>query len=109
ATLRALGRRGVEELIVRCCRLAARAADRLRGAPGVRVLNDVVLNQVLVRFDAAGANVSDAVIARAQRDGVCWAGGTSWKGERAMRISVSGWRTSEADIDRSVDAILRSL
>jgi glutamate/tyrosine decarboxylase-like PLP-dependent enzyme len=108
AALRTLGRSGIEDLVVRCCRLAARAADRLRGAPGVRVLNDVVLNQVLVRFDRAGANVTDAVIARIQHGGVCWAGGTGWKGERAMRLSVSGWRTSEEDIDRSVDAILRA-
>jgi len=107
ATLRTLGRSGVEDLVVRCCRLAARAADRLRGAAGVRVLNDVVLNQVLVRFDRAGSNVTDSVIARVQREGVCWVGGTTWKGERAMRVSVSGWRTTEADIDRSVEAMLR--
>jgi glutamate/tyrosine decarboxylase-like PLP-dependent enzyme len=107
--LRTLGRRGIEDLVVRCCRLAARAADRLRAAPGVRVLNDVVLNQVLVRFDRAGTNVSDAVIARIQQESVCWVGGTSWKGERAMRLSVSGWRTTEADIDRSVEAMLRRL
>jgi glutamate/tyrosine decarboxylase-like PLP-dependent enzyme len=109
ATLRVLGRSGVEDLVMRCCRLAARAAGRLRSAPGVRVLNDVVLNQVLVRFDRAGTNVSDAVIARIQQESVCWVGGTSWKGERAMRLSVSGWRTTEADIDRSVEAMLRCL
>jgi glutamate/tyrosine decarboxylase-like PLP-dependent enzyme len=108
AVLRALGRRGVEELVVRLCRLAGRAADRLRGTPGVRVLNEVVLNQVLLQFDRAGANVTDAVIAQIQRDSVCWAGGTTWRGQRAMRLSVSGWRTTEADIDRSVDAILRA-
>jgi glutamate/tyrosine decarboxylase-like PLP-dependent enzyme len=107
ATLRTLGRSGIEELVVRCCRLASRAADRLRGATGVRVLNDVVLNQVLARFDRAGSNVTDDVIAQVQREGVCWVGGTTWKGQRAMRLSVSGWRTTEADIDRSVDAILR--
>jgi glutamate/tyrosine decarboxylase-like PLP-dependent enzyme len=108
ATLRALGRGGVEELVVRCCRLAARAADRLRGAAGVRVLNDVGLNQVLIRFDRSGSNITDDVIAQVQRDGVCWVGGTTWKGERAMRLSVSGWRTTEADIDRSVDAMLHA-
>jgi glutamate/tyrosine decarboxylase-like PLP-dependent enzyme len=116
AALRALGRRGVEDLVLRCCRLAARMADRLRAAPGVTVLNEVVLNQVLVRFDGSDPRASayirgrmtDAVIARVQQDGVCWCGGTSWRGERAMRISVSGWRTEEQDIDRSADAILRA-
>jgi glutamate/tyrosine decarboxylase-like PLP-dependent enzyme len=107
ATLRTLGRSGIEELVVRCCRLASRAADRLRGATGVRVLNDVVLNQVLARFDRSGSNVTDDVIAQVQREDVCWVGGTTWTGQRAMRLSVSGWRTTEADIDRSVDAILR--
>jgi glutamate/tyrosine decarboxylase-like PLP-dependent enzyme len=108
AVLRALGRRGVEELVLRCCSLATRMADRLRGTAGVSVLNDVVLNQVLVRFEIPGTetNLTDTVLARVQRDGVCWAGGTSWNGSRAMRVSVSGWRTSEADIDRSADAIL---
>jgi glutamate/tyrosine decarboxylase-like PLP-dependent enzyme len=108
ATLRTLGRSGIEELVVRCCRLASRAADRLRTAAGVCVLNDVVLNQVLVRFDREGANVTDDVIARVQQGGVCWVGGTSWRGQRAMRLSISGWRTTEADIDQSVDAMLRA-
>jgi glutamate/tyrosine decarboxylase-like PLP-dependent enzyme len=110
AVLRALGRRGVEELVLRCCGLATRMADRLRGAAGVSVLNEVVLNQVLVRFDIPGTetNLTDTVIARVQRDGVCWAGGTSWNRSRAMRLSISGWRTSDADIDRSADAILRA-
>jgi glutamate/tyrosine decarboxylase-like PLP-dependent enzyme len=110
AVLRALGRRGVEELVLRCCSLARRMADRLQAAPGVSVLNDVVLNQVLVRFLIPGTetNLTDIVIARVQRDAVCWAGGTSWNGSRAMRLSISGWRTSEADIDHSADAILRA-
>jgi hypothetical protein len=80
-------------------------AGRLRGRPGVEVLNDVVLNQVLVRFGEATA----AVIARVQRDGTCWAGGTLWRGAPAMRISISGWRTTEADVDRSADAILSAV
>ena len=110
AVLRALGRRGVEELVLRCCRLATRLADRLRETAGVTVLNDVVLNQVLVRFAIPGTetNLTDTVIARVQQDSVCWVGGTSWNGARAMRVSISGWRTSEADIDRSADAILRA-
>ena len=103
AALRALGRRGVAALIDRTCALARRMAERLR-AGGVDIANEVVLNQVLARFgdDARTAQV----IARVQRDGTCWLGGTVWRERAAMRISVSNWSTSEADIDRSADAIL---
>ncbi|HEX8938900.1 MAG TPA: aminotransferase class V-fold PLP-dependent enzyme [Candidatus Limnocylindrales bacterium] len=115
AVLRALGRAGVRELVERCCDLAARMARQLAEAPGVRVLNDVVLDQVLVRFldpdapgDAAAADArTRAVIAAVQRDGTCWLGGTTWHGQAAMRISVVNWSTTEADADRSVEAILR--
>jgi len=104
AALRGLGRRGVAELVERDCALAARMAARLAAEPGVAILNDVVLNQVLVRFgDDDGA--TDEVIARVQADGTCWLGGTRWHGVAAMRISVSGWQTTEADADRSADAI----
>ncbi|MBI2222940.1 MAG: aspartate aminotransferase family protein [Acidobacteria bacterium] len=110
ATLRALGRRGVQELVTRCCAHARFAADRLRPEPGATVLNDVVLNQVLLRVaDRAGANVTPAVIAAVQQDGVCWLGGTQWAGEPAMRISVSGWATTARDMERSVDSILAAI
>jgi threonine aldolase len=83
-------------------------ADRLRATPGVQVLNEVVLNQVLVRFaSASGENVTNQVIAAVQAAGVCWCGGTMWAGAPAMRISVSNWRTSEEDIDRSAASILQ--
>jgi glutamate/tyrosine decarboxylase-like PLP-dependent enzyme len=109
AAIRSLGRQGLDELVARCCRCAVLMADHLRAQAGVVVLNDVVLNQVLVRFNAPdGRNVTPAVIALVQQGGVCWAGGTRWNGEPAMRISVSGWRTTEADIDRSAAAILDS-
>jgi glutamate/tyrosine decarboxylase-like PLP-dependent enzyme len=106
AALRALGRDGLADLIERCCRLAARAGDRLRQEPGVEVLNDVVLNQVLVRFGDDDATTR-SVVAAVQRDGTCWLGGTTWQGRAAMRISVSNWSTSEEDVDLSVEAILR--
>jgi glutamate/tyrosine decarboxylase-like PLP-dependent enzyme len=110
AAIRALGRRGVAELVERCCRLATRFAERLAAADGVEVLNQVVLNQVLVRFLAADGD-HDAhtrrVIDKVQQDGTCWMSGTSWQGKAAMRISVSNWSTDEADVDRSVAAILR--
>ena len=110
--LRTLGRTGVADLVERCCRLARRMADRLAAEPGVEVLNDVVLNQVLVRFPvdgdaSAGDARTDAVVAAVQADGTCWLGGTRWHGQAAMRISVSNWSTTAADIDRSAEAIIR--
>ncbi|MEP7115978.1 MAG: aminotransferase class V-fold PLP-dependent enzyme [Acidobacteriota bacterium] len=108
ALIRSLGAEGIGSMILRNCRQAQRMARILAGTPGVRVLNEVVLNQVLVEFEGAGgtaATTSD-VIARVQADGTCWTGGASWQGHEAMRISVSNWSTTEADIDRSGAAIL---
>jgi hypothetical protein len=82
-------------------------ADRLAAAPGATILNEVVLNQVLVGFETD--ELTQSVIGAVQRDGTCWLGGTTWAGRAAMRISVSGWQTTEDDADRSVDAILRCL
>lgn len=111
AALRFLGRSGIEQLIDRCCLLAQRMAERLAKDPAVSILNDVVLNQVLVRFSDPSGSDSDeftaAVIRRVQEDGTCWLGGTTWHGMRAMRISISNWSTTERDIDASADAILR--
>jgi glutamate/tyrosine decarboxylase-like PLP-dependent enzyme len=104
AALRQLGRRGIAELVERHCALAARMAERLATEPGVRILNDVVLNQALVRFGDDDA-ATDAVVARVQEEGTCWLGGTRWHGVGAMRISVSGWQTTGADADRSAAAI----
>ena len=114
AALRSLGRDGVAGLIARCCRLAERMADALRAADdGIEVLNDVVLDQVLVRFtppdggDAAGADAwTREVVKAVQDDGTCWLGGTVWQGMAAVRISVINWSTTEADIDRSAAAII---
>jgi glutamate/tyrosine decarboxylase-like PLP-dependent enzyme len=113
AALRSLGRAGVRDLVERCCALARRFADRLGAEPGIEILNDIVLNQVLVRFQPRqGAGDADAttreVIARVQADGTCWLGGTVWHGLAAMRISVSNWSTGEGDVDASVAAILRA-
>jgi glutamate/tyrosine decarboxylase-like PLP-dependent enzyme len=114
AALRSLGRSGLADMIERCCALARRMADGLRGTEGVTILNDVVLNQVLVRFappgggdEAATDDFTRRVIAAVQADGTCWLGGTTWHGIAAMRISVSNWSTTEADADVSVEAILR--
>ena len=107
AAIRSLGRDGVRDLVERCCDLAARMAGQLDAADGVEVLNDVILNQVLVRFGGDDERTRQ-VIARVQEDGTTWLGGTTWQGRAAMRISVSGWATTEADADASVQAILRA-
>ena len=107
AAIRSLGREGIRALVEQCCDLAARMADRLRETDGVEVLNDVVLNQVLVRFGDDDARTRE-VIEAVQADGTAWMGGTTWKGKAAMRISVSNWSTTEADADRTVEAILRA-
>ena len=104
AALRSLGREGLADLVAWRCRLASAFAERLTRA-GHRVLNDVVLNQVLVDF--GDAETTGRVIRRIQEDGTCWCGGTTWQGRAAMRISVSSWRTTEADVAASCDAILR--
>jgi glutamate/tyrosine decarboxylase-like PLP-dependent enzyme len=110
AALRALGRRGVADLVTRSCAQASELAARLMAGPGVEILNEVVLNQVLVRFTPPGGGDADGltrrVIARIQQDGTCWAGGTVWHGASAMRLSVSGWSTTDDDVARSAEAIL---
>jgi len=105
AALRQLGRPGLADLIERTCRCAGQFAEGLRVA-GFCVLNEVVLNQVLVSFGSSER--TREVIARVQRDGTCWCGGTVWQGHTAMRISVSSWATTEADVERSLAAILRA-
>ena len=104
AALRSLGRAGLADLISRNCAYARRFAEKLSAA-GLEILNDVVLNQVLVTF--GGAARTSRVIAAIQAEGTCWAGVTVWQGRTAMRISVSSWATTEADVDLSVAAILR--
>jgi glutamate/tyrosine decarboxylase-like PLP-dependent enzyme len=104
AALKSLGRSGLSELIDRNCRCATRFAGGLAAA-GFEILNDVVLNQVLVSFGTPEA--TRRVIAGIQEEGACWCGPTLWQGRVAMRISVSSWATSEADVDRSLEAMLR--
>jgi glutamate/tyrosine decarboxylase-like PLP-dependent enzyme len=104
AALRSLGRDGLAEMIESNCRHATRFAEGLREA-GYDVLNDVVINQVLVSFGDEETTLR--VIAGIQSDGTCWAGGTVWQGQTAMRISVSSWVTTEDDVERSLAAMLR--
>ncbi|MBV9619849.1 MAG: aspartate aminotransferase family protein [Gammaproteobacteria bacterium] len=105
SALRCLGREGLAALLERHCRQARRFAEGLRAA-GHRVLNEVVLNQVLVSF--GDAQRTREVIAALQREGTCWCGGTVWQGHTAMRISVSSWATTDADVERSLAAMLRA-
>ena len=104
AAMKSLGRSGLAELIERCCACARRFAEGLSAA-GFEILNDVVLNQVLVSFGEP--ELTQRVIAGIQEDGACWCGGTVWQGRTAMRISVSSWATTETDVDRSLEAMVR--
>lgn len=104
AALRGLGRGGIAEMIERNCRQASRFAEALSAA-GFDVLNEVVLNQVLVAFSDAAR--TQRVIAALQAEGTCWCGVTVWQGRTAMRISVSSWATTDADVERSIDAMIR--
>jgi glutamate/tyrosine decarboxylase-like PLP-dependent enzyme len=117
AALRSLGRSGLVDLIERNCAHARRMAERLSAGPRVLILNDVVLNQALVRFEADGDDPDGtggdrrtrAVIDAVQRDETCWLSGTIWAGRAAMRVSVTSWRTTAEDIERSATAILACL
>jgi glutamate/tyrosine decarboxylase-like PLP-dependent enzyme len=105
AALRALGRGGVADLVERCCAHARRFAELLGAEEGVEILNEVVLNQVLVRFGDDDETTRE-VVRRVQEDGTCWLGGSEWQGRAVMRISVSNWRTTTEDVERSAAAIL---
>jgi glutamate/tyrosine decarboxylase-like PLP-dependent enzyme len=104
AALRSLGRSGVADLVERCCALARRMAERASTIEGVRVLNEVPLNQVLLRF-GDDDTLTRAVVKRLQDDGVAWTSGSTWQGRAVMRLSVSNWSTTEGDADRTVEAI----
>lgn len=108
AALRSLGRDGVRRLVDDCCDHAVRMAQALAREDGVEVLNDVVLNQVLIRFDDDDA-ITDAVIDRVQQSGTCWLSGSTYRGEKVMRVSVVSWQTTAEDIDASADSILEAL
>ena len=112
AALRSLGRRGLTALVDTSCQLARRMSDHLAAA-GFRVLNEVALNQVLVAVDPApgqdAATRTNRLIAEVQREGTCWVGPTHWQGQPAIRVSVSCWRTTADDIDRTAASLARHL
>src|SRR5262249_56414217 len=92
----------VAELVERCCAHARTLAAELAKLPGCEILNDVVLNQVLLRFEDDES--TDAVMTAVQQGGEAWLGGTVWDGRRAIRISVSNWRTSDDDVEQTLAA-----
>jgi glutamate/tyrosine decarboxylase-like PLP-dependent enzyme len=113
AALRNLGRKGVANIVEQCCGLARLFASELARVPDVRILNEVVLNQVLFRVEPAGTADPDAlnasVAGRIQRLGVCWIGTTEWQGKTALRVSVSNSTTTDADVRLSVDSVAESI
>jgi glutamate/tyrosine decarboxylase-like PLP-dependent enzyme len=106
AAIRSLGRSGIAELVERCCDQATRFAVGIAEVPGVEVLNDVVLNQVLFRFDSDERTA--AALKAVQDSGVAWMSGSTWDGRAAIRISVSNWQTTAEDIDRTVAEFARA-
>jgi glutamate/tyrosine decarboxylase-like PLP-dependent enzyme len=102
AALRSLGRRGLQELVERCCDGAARFATAITELDGVELVNEVVLNQVLFRFDSDER--TDEILRLVQEDGRVWMSGTTWNGRKAIRLSVSNWQTGDAEIDLAVQA-----
>jgi len=112
AAIRSLGREGIAEIVERCCELAERLVTGLAALTGVELLAKPRINQGLVRFLAGDGDHdrrTDSVIAAIQAEGTAWFGGTTWRGQRAMRVSVCNWRTSEEDVERTLDAVARVL
>jgi glutamate/tyrosine decarboxylase-like PLP-dependent enzyme len=106
AAIRSLGRSGIAELVERCCDHATRFASAIAEIPGVEVLNEVVLNQVLFRFESDERTLT--ALAEVQASGEAWMSGSVWNGRQAIRLSVSNWQTTDADIDRTVAAFARA-
>jgi glutamate/tyrosine decarboxylase-like PLP-dependent enzyme len=100
AALRSLGRSGVVELVERCCDAAARFAEAIVELPGAELLNEVVLNQVLFRFESD--EQTDEALRQVQESGRVWLSGTTWRGRKAIRVSVSNWQTTDEEIDLAV-------
>jgi glutamate/tyrosine decarboxylase-like PLP-dependent enzyme len=107
AALRSLGRAGLVELVERCCAQARRFADQIAELPGVQVLNEIVLNQVLFCFESDER--TNAALAAVQASGEVWLSGTTWDGRKAIRVSVSNWQTGDEETELLVEAFRREL
>ena len=106
AAIRELGREGITALVDRCCAHARAIAEGLAALPGCEIVNEVVLNQVLFRFEDDVR--TQAILAAVQEEGEAWMSPTTWDGRFTIRISVVGWRTSERDVERTVAAFARA-
>ncbi len=112
AALRSLGRRGLAQMIERCCALTERLIAGMGALDGVEVLATPVINQGIVRFTADDGDHdrrTDEIIERLQKSGVTWFGGSDWKGRRVMRVPVLNWRTTQKDIDMTIEAVRNAL
>lgn len=113
AIIKHLGRSGIAEMVQRHCDVAKLMAKRLAAEPGIQILNDVILNQIIVRFgkdetNDRGDELTRKTIARIQADGECFAGGAMWRGKQVMRVSVIGWETTLDEGARSAEAMIRA-
>ena len=106
AAIRSLGRSGIADLVERCCRHARRLGEGVAAIPGVEVLNEIVLNQVLFRFESDEKTA--AVLSAVQEGGVAWMSGTIWEGRGAIRVSVSNWQTCDEDVERTIAEFARA-
>jgi glutamate/tyrosine decarboxylase-like PLP-dependent enzyme len=106
AAIRSLGRKGIADLVERCCGHARRLAEGVAALPGAELLNEVVLNQVLFRFDSDERTA--AVLRAVQEGGVAWMSGTIWDGRGAIRLSVSNWSTTDEDVERTLAEFARA-
>jgi glutamate/tyrosine decarboxylase-like PLP-dependent enzyme len=110
--MRALGRKGIAGIVERCCAHADRLVRGIGALAGAEVVVEPTINQGLVRFlsrDGDHDRFTDAVIRRIQARGVAWFGGVTWRGMRVMRVSVSNWRTTDEDIDRTIASVQEAL
>jgi glutamate/tyrosine decarboxylase-like PLP-dependent enzyme len=107
AAIRSLGREGLAEMIEGSCANAVAIAEGLAALPGCEIINDVVLNQVLLRFESDER--TQQIVAAVQQEGEAWMSPTVWEGRSAIRISVSCWRTDDDDVRRTIDAFARAV
>jgi glutamate/tyrosine decarboxylase-like PLP-dependent enzyme len=113
AMIKHLGRSGIAAMVERHCQVARVMSGMLAAEPGIEILNDVILNQIIVRFGSGetterGDKLTRDTISRIQSEGECFAGGAVWRGRQIMRLSVISWETDVDEGKRSAEAIIRA-